>query len=72
MDVALPLDKMSIPDKLRLMEELWGDLCRTPENIPSPTWHDDVLRAREKRFEEGKTSFEDWDEAKRRLREELS
>lgn len=40
MEPALPLDPMTSPmilsDKLRVLEELWEDLCRTPESVPSP------------------------------------
>ena len=63
---------MTIQDKLRAMEEIWDDLRRVPENIPSPSWHADVLRAREDRIREGKSKFEDWTAAKRRIRERTS
>ena len=69
MQVAIPLDKMTIQDKLRALEEIWSDLQRTPENVPSPAWHADVLRAREARVREGHSHFGDWTDAKRRIRE---
>ena len=52
MEVPIPLDKMSIPDKLRALEAIWSDLQRTPDDVPSPGWHADVLRAREGRVHE--------------------
>lgn len=64
----LPLDKMSVEDKLRTMELIWEDLLRTPTDIPSPLWHRDVLEAREKRIREGRDQFIPWDEAKRDFR----
>ncbi len=69
MDVALPLEKMTVSDKLRVLEALWGDLCRTPQDIPSPAWHADVLEARRNRARQGTSRFGDWAEAKRRIRE---
>ncbi len=54
MDVALPLDKMSVEDKLRTIDILWEDLSRTAGGVPSPAWHRDVLEAREKRIREGR------------------
>lgn len=63
----IPLDRMSTADKLRALEEIWGDLSRNPENIPAPAWHDDVLKARQRRIEEGTATFEDWAEVKRRI-----
>ena len=69
MQVAIPLDRMTVSDKLLVLERVWDDLCRTSDNIPSPSWHADVLRAREKRVREGSSQFEDWGKAKRRIRE---
>ena len=69
MVVAIQLNKMTISDKLRALEDIWDDLRRTPDEIPSPSWHADVLRARERRIREGKSQFKDWTDAKRRIRE---
>lgn len=68
MDVVLPLDKMTVEDKLRALESLWEDLSRTPSTVPSPAWHRDVLEAREKRLREGRERFIPWEEAKEGLR----
>jgi hypothetical protein len=62
---------MSVEDKLQAIEEIWANLAGTPENIPSPSWHIDVLLAREKRISEGKSHFLDIAEAKRAVREQL-
>lgn len=71
MELPLSLEKMSVSEKLRALEQIWEDLCRTPENIPSPSWHDDVLRAREKRAREGASDFNDWKDAKQRIRDSV-
>lgn len=71
MAYALPLDEMTTADKLRALEQLWDDLCRTPESIPSPSWHADVLRAREKRIGEGSSHFTEWSEAKQKIRDSV-
>jgi putative addiction module component (TIGR02574 family) len=68
MDIALPLDKMSVEEKLRALEQLWEDLARTPATIPSPSWHRDVLEAREKRFAEGRERSIPWEKAKDDIR----
>ena len=68
-DVHIPLDKMTTAEKLRVLEEVWDDLHRTPEDVPALSWHADVLEARERRIREGKAQFRDWDEAKRTIRE---
>ena len=71
MAMTIPLGKMTIADKLRTMEALWDDLRRSPEEVPSPAWHADVLQARELRIRAGRSSFGDWTEAKRRIRERV-
>jgi gamma-glutamyl phosphate reductase len=71
MERVLPLDKMTTTDKLRVLEEIWDDLCRRAEEIPSPAWHADVLRAREKRIKERSSRFMDWTDAKRKIRDQV-
>ena len=68
MEFVLPLDKMTTEEKLAAMERLWEELCRSPESVPSPSWHEDVLIARGKRVKEGKAEFTDFDAAKDRIR----
>jgi len=67
----IPLDQMSVEDKLQVIEINWADLAGTPEDIPSPSWHEDVLRAREKRISEGTTNFMDIAEAKSAVKKYL-
>ncbi len=69
MEVEIPLDKMTTLDKLRALQRIWDDLQRKPEDIPSPSWHGDVLQAREERIKEGSSKFLDWSEAKRKIRD---
>lgn len=71
MNFTFPLDKMTIEDKLAAMELLWEDLCRNPESMFPPPWHEDVLSAREKRVREGKSNFSDWAAAKDRIRKSV-
>jgi len=71
MDITLPLDKMTTEDKIRTMETLWDDLCHNASDFQSPAWHEEVLKEREKRIEEGKEQFTDWDKAKKEIRESL-
>ena len=70
MDIPLPLDKMTNLEKIAVMEKLWDDLCRDPESIPSPNWHQEVLEAREKEVNEGKAKFTSFDRAKKRIKDQ--
>ena len=71
MDISLPLDKMTKLDKIAVMEKLWDDLCRDPDSIPSPKWHQNVLEAREKEINEAKAKFTTFDRAKERIRDQI-
>ena len=71
-DIALPLHEMTVEEKLRLMETIWEDLCRNPEDVPSPAWHAPVLHEREARVQRGEEVILDWEDAKTRIRESLS
>lgn len=41
-------DLLALPvaDRLALVEALWEPLARTPEQVPAPDWHRDVLDER--------------------------
>jgi hypothetical protein len=65
MQISLPLDKMSVQEKILTMETLWRDLSRDDSGYESPLWHREVLECRE--VEGGK--FTDWEESKRAIRE---
>ena len=69
MPVELPIDRMTLEEKLRAMEVLWDDLCRRDENIPVPQWHKDLLDERERLVKEGKAQFLDWETALHRISE---
>ena len=64
---TLPLEKMSVEEKLRAMELLWDDLCSNATGLSSPAWHEDVLADREGMEQRGADKFEDWDTAKRNI-----
>jgi len=68
MPTLLPLKKMSRPEKLRAMEEIWTDLSQDEKEFESPAWHEEALRAAERAVAAGTAKFSNWDEAKQRLR----
>ncbi len=62
---SLPLEKMSVEEKLQAMESLWDDLCSQAGVMTSPAWHEDVLAERDTMQKRGDDAFEDWEAAKR-------
>ena len=72
MAIVLPLDKMSVEEKLLAMESLWDDLCGKAEVMSSPVWHEAILTERDATLQRGEDEFEDWDTAKRNIRNQIS
>jgi hypothetical protein len=69
---TIPLEKMSVEEKLQAMESLWDDLCSKAAGVTSPAWHKDVLAERDVAQKRGDDEFEDWDAAKRNIRNKVS
>jgi putative addiction module component (TIGR02574 family) len=68
----LPLDEMTVEDKLQAMETLWESLSADPAAIKSPAWHEEELRRRERKIASGEAKFIDWDKAKADIRRRTS
>jgi len=69
--MTLPLEKMTREEKLQAMEVLWIDLTRNEKEYNSPDWHKDILELREKRIQSGQEKYQDWESAKKDLRDRL-
>lgn len=68
MSYTFPLEEMDTAEKLRLMEALWADLSKEPNDIPVPDWHSTVLAEREQQVKNGEATFHDWNKVKERIR----
>lgn len=64
MSVDISLSGLTTAEKLELMERLWVDLSRHPQDIPSPAWHGAVLEERRTAVQQGRTTFVAWEEAR--------
>jgi hypothetical protein len=54
---AADIEQMGIEERLQTMELLWASLVRTPEAVPSPGWHGEVIAARLAKVERGEGKF---------------
>ncbi len=70
--VTLPLNEMTLEEKLQTMEALWEDLSHHAENIESPEWHREILQGRQQQIESGQAKFVDWEQAKADIRKRVS
>lgn len=71
MQNLLPLDKMTIAEKLVAINQIWDDLLRNADDIPSPDWHREVLAARAARVRTGQAHFKDLKTVKSELLSEF-
>lgn len=62
---------MTEAEKLEAIELIWADLCRHRAALPVPDWQIEVLRERDAAVARGEDAFEDWEDAKRALLDEL-
>lgn len=67
MSNQIPVESMSVAEKLEAMEQLWGSLREFPENIPSPDWHREILDERQRRLEGGQATVSSLEDVRQRL-----
>ena len=53
---AAEIERMGLEERLQTMELLWASLVRTPQAVPSPEWHGEVITARLAKIERGENS----------------
>jgi putative addiction module component (TIGR02574 family) len=69
---ALPLDRMTVQEKLMAMEAIWDNLCHDEAQVPVQEWHKQLLDERRRQIEAGEARFVDWETAKERIRNRIS
>jgi len=72
MQYSLPLQEMSLSDKIRVMEDIWIDLSAKKSGYSPPEWHGDILKERKRRLESGEIGFTDWEVAKKEIRKRVT
>lgn len=68
MDASLPLDEMTVEEKLRAMEAIWRSLSKLEDQVPVPDWHKQVLDERQWQIDAGEAAFVSLEEMKERVR----
>ena len=68
MDAILPLDQMTVEEKLRAMEAIWRSLSKHEDRVPMPDWHKQILDEGQRQIDAGEASFVSLEEMKERVR----
>lgn len=69
--VPLPppgFDELSVDDKIDYLQSLWVRIAATPEAIPVPDWHREIVDQRVKDLEANPDAGDSWDAVHERLR----
>jgi putative addiction module component (TIGR02574 family) len=69
--VPLPppgFDDLSVDEKIDYVQALWGRIAATPEAIPVPDWHRDIVAERLKDLEGNPSAGDSWEVVRERLR----
>ena len=68
----VPIAQLSFTQKLDLMEMLWADMIGNEKKLESPAWHEAVLNDRKAALDAGKITVSSWEEAKERIKKNVS
>jgi putative addiction module component (TIGR02574 family) len=70
--VAIPpsgFDQLTVEGQIDCVQLLWERIAATPDQVPVPDWHREVLDERIKDFEANPDAGESWDVVRNRLRD---
>lgn len=72
--VSIPppgFDELTVDEQIDYVQSLWERIAATPDQVPVPDWHREVLDERVKDADKNPGVGEDWDVVRDRLREKL-
>ena len=72
--VALPppgFDELSVEEQIEYVQSLWDRIAATPEQVPVPEGHRQILDERLKDYEANPEAGDSWDVVRDRLRNKL-
>jgi len=71
-ELMIDIQRMSVAEKLEVMEAIWSDLIKNESSIPVPEWHKQILDSRRRAYERGEIGYTPWEEAKAEIRRRLA
>ena len=61
------LEKLSVAERLQIVEDLWDGIARSNADIPVPQWQKDELERRKQKYLKNPGSVQSWDAVKRNV-----
>lgn len=68
-ELVLPLEKMTVAEKMDIVDRIMDDLSRNAKSIPEIGWHGDELSRRAENLKNGTDRFISLEDAEQRIRE---
>ena len=59
------LERLSVPERVQLVEDLWDSIARSNADVPVPQWQKDELDRRKQNYLRNPDAGLPWDEVKR-------
>ena len=67
MSAPLPLARMTVNEKLQMLDQIWANLLEHEDRVPSPAWHGEILAERDRLVASGEAQFHDLAETMKRI-----
>ena len=64
-------DDLSVEEKIDYVQSLWDRIAASPDTIPVPDWHREILDERLKDLEANPQAGESWEAVQERLRKKF-
>ncbi len=68
-ELVLPLEKMTVAEKMDVIDQIMADLSRNSSAVPAIEWHGELLRKRAEDLQNGTDPLITLEEAEARIRE---
>lgn len=67
-EIAKEIDKLNLPEKLILVEDIWDGIARSNAELPMPEWQKAELDKRYGDYKDGKLKLHDWENVHKELK----
>ena len=62
-----PLFRLSVAERLQLVQALWDSIAAQPDAVPVPEWQKEELARRRAEYLKNRSSGRSWEEVERRI-----
>lgn len=66
--LVVEIEKLSVPEKLSLAQDIWDSISRDADSLPMPEWQKLQLEKRYTLYRQGTLQLHDWQDVHDQLR----